>query len=198
MKKENLMPLNLQFFAENPPEETPKENLENPNNETPKDESNPEEKPKEAKNEPSAQDLMVEMARLKRQLDKTSAEAKEWKEKFRSTQSEKEVLDAEKAEAEAKKEEEFESMKRQLKVNEFTENFMALGYSRDLAKQAAAAQVDGDTDTLFKIQKDVQEQVIKAREQEWLANRPELQSGGTPKEEEDPFVKGFNSVKQYH
>ena len=201
MKRENLMPLNLQFFAE-PSESTPKEDPKPEDNPAPKEDPKPEEKPNDdpepEKKEPTAQELMIELSRLKRQLDKTSSEAREWKDKFRSTQSEKEILDAEKAEAEAARLEEFESMKKQLKVNEYTENFMALGYSKDLAKQAATAQVDGDTETLFKIQSDVQAQLIKAKEAEWLASRPELKTGGQPKEEEDLFIKGFNSVKQYH
>ena len=204
MKKENLLPLNLQFFAENPdadPSPDDKGTSESKDDTVPKDESPEKEDPKgddSEKKEPTAQELMIEVSRLKRQLDKTSSEAKEWKEKFRSTQSEKEILDAEKAEAEAARLEEFEAMKKQLKVNEFTENFMALGYSKDLAKQAATAQVDGDTETLFKIQSDVQAQIIKPKESEWLASRPELKTGGQPKEEDDPFIKGFNSVKQYH
>lgn len=205
MKKENLLPLNLQFFAENPDPEN-KDNPTPQDNPTPKDDPEPEKKdpepekkdPEPEKKEPTTQELMLEMAKLKRAVDKASSEAAEYKKKWRESLSETEKASMEKAEAEAKKEEEFESMKKQLKVNEYTENFMALGYSKDLAKQAATAQVDGDTETLFKIQSDVQTQLIKAKEAEWLASRPELKTGGQPKEEEDLFIKGFNSVKQYH
>jgi len=205
MKKENLLPLNLQFFAENPDPEN-KDNPTPQDNPTPKDDPEPEKKdpepekkdPEPEKKEPTAQELMVEMAKLKRAVDKATSEAAEYKKKWRDSLSETEQINLEKAEAEAKKEEEFEAMKKQLKVNEFTENFMALGYSKDLAKQAATAQVDGDTETLFKIQSDVQAQIIKQKESEWLASRPELKTGGQPKEEDDPFIKGFNSVKQYH
>ena len=162
MKKENLLPLNLQFFAENPDPEN-KDNPTPQDNPTPKDDPEPEKKdpepekkdPEPEKKEPTTQELMLEMAKLKRAVDKASSEAAEYKKKWRESLSETEKASREKAEAEAKKEEEFESMKKQLKVNEYTENFMALGYSKDLAKQAATAQVDGDTETLFKIQSDV-------------------------------------------
>lgn len=146
------------------PQEQPKE--------TPKD--NPQGKEQA---EPSAQELMVEIAKLKRMVDKNASEAKEWKEKFRSTQSEKEVLDAEKAEAEAKRTEEFEQMKKTIQVHDLTENFMDLGYSKELAKKAATAQVDGDTQALLSIQKQFQENQKKTWEADFLASRPEINVG---------------------
>lgn len=152
--------------------ETPKETVK----ETATKDASKEQKP--AETEPSSQDLMVEIARLKRMVDKNASEAKEWKEKFRSTQSEKEILDAEKAEAQAKRDEEFESMKRTIKVHDLTENFMDLKYPKDLAKKAAEAQVDGDTETLLTIQKQFQEQQKKTWESEFLASRPDINIGG--------------------
>lgn len=140
-----------------------------------KPETKPETKPE---NEPSAQELMVEIAKLKRMVDKNASEAKEWKEKFRSTQSEKEVMDAEKAEAEAKRAEEFEFMKKTIQIHDLTENFMDLGYSKDLAKKAATAQVDGDTQALLTIQKQFQEGQKKAWEADFLASRPDINIGG--------------------
>ena len=149
--------------------------------ETPQEQ--PKETPKEnpqgkEQAEPSAQELMVEIAKLKRMVDKNASEAKEWKEKFRSTQSEKEVLDAEKAEAEAKRTEEFEQMKKTIQVHDLTENFMDLGYSKELAKKAATAQVDGDTQALLSIQKQFQENQKKTWEADFLASRPDINIGG--------------------
>lgn len=157
------------------PEETPKE--------TPKEPDKPEgttvepkkEEPKEK--QPDVQELMVEIAKLKRQADKNASEAKEWKEKFRSTQSEKEILDAEKAEAQAKRDEEFADMKRRLEINDLAENFMDLGYSKDLAKKAATAQIDGDTAALLGFQKQFNELQKKNWEEEFIASRPEINVG---------------------
>ena len=140
-----------------------------------KPETKPETKPE---NEPSAQELMVEIAKLKRMVDKNASEAAQWKEKFRSTQSEKEVMDAEKAEAEAKRAEEFDFMKKTIQIHDLTENFMDLGYSKDLAKKAATAQVDGDTQALLNIQKQFQEGQKKAWEADFLASRPDINIGG--------------------
>ena len=158
-------------------QETPETKTTEAPQEQPKE--TPKEIPQEKEqNEPSSQELMVEIAKLKRMVDKNASEAKEWKEKFRSTQSEKEVLDAEKAEAEAKRAEEFEQMKKTIQVHDLTENFMDLGYSKELAKKAATAQVDGDTQALLSIQKQFQENQKKTWEADFLASRPDINIGG--------------------
>ncbi len=157
------------------------ENEETPKTENVKDTQNEKEttKSKAGENEqPNVNDLMVEIAKLKRSVDKASSEAKEWKEKFRSTQSEKEILDAEKAEAQAKRDEEFESMKKTIKIHDLTENFMDLGYPKDLAKKSATAQVEGDTQALLGFQKQFQESQKKTWESEFLASRPDINIGG--------------------
>lgn len=123
--------------------------------------------------------MMVEKAKSDRQSDKNAKEAKEWKEKYRSTQSEKEVMDAEKAEAIAQREAEFESMKKTIQIQNLTENFMDMGYSKELAKKAATAQADNDTQTLLDIQKQFNEAQKKAWEAEFLKNRPDVNIGGT-------------------
>lgn len=184
--KETKMPLKLQFFAEG--EEEPKQE-EIPD--VPKDE--PKETPKETPKD--EQDLMVEIARLKRQLDKASSEAADYKKKFRATQSEKEILDAEKAEAQARRDEEFADMKRRLAISDMTEKYVSLGYPVELAKQAAAADVDQDAETRFKIQAQVDAEKKKAWEKEFIASRPQIAAGTGEQQNEDPFLKGFNSVK---
>lgn len=184
--KKMKMPLNLQFFAEGAPEEAPEE----------KPEEKKEEKPEEKKEEPTVQEMMVELAKMKRQLDKASSEAAEYKKKFRATQSEKEIMDAEKAEAQARRDEEFEAMKREITINKLAKNYMALGYSSEMAEAAATADVDNDSETRFKIQAQVDAEKKKAWEKEFIASRPQIAAGtGGTNAEEDPFLKGFNSVK---
>lgn len=182
--KETKMPLKLQFFAE-----------EEPKVEEPKEEPKAEEKKEEPKNEPSIQELMVEIAKLKRERDRASSEAADYKKKFRATQTEKEVMDAEKAEAQAKRDEEFEAMKRELNINRITKNYMALGYPAELAEKAATADVDNDSETRFKIQAQVDAEKKKAWEKDFIASRPQIAAGTGSQQEEDPFLKGFNSVK---
>lgn len=200
--KRNLLPLNLQYFAEGETEtpETatpPTEEKPDVKKETPEPEKKePEKKEPEKK---SYEEVLIENAKLKRALDKTSSEAAEYKHKWKDSLTEKEQIDLEQAEAKAKHEEEFEALVRKDKIHDLTETFMDLGYSKESAKKAAAAQVDGDTETLFMIQKQQQEQMLKAEEAKWIASRPQVQVGsGAATDEEDPFVKGFKSVKQFH
>lgn len=156
------------------------ENKETPvtpeNTKTPAAEPKPENKPQEGEVNP--QELLTEIAKLKRMVDKNASEAKEWKEKYRSTMSEKEVMDAEKAEAEAKRSEEFEQMKKTIQIHDLTENFMDLGYPKDLAKKSATAQVEGDTQALLGYQKQFQESQKKTWEADFLASRPDINIGG--------------------
>ena len=171
-------------------------NLENQNleNETvdvatePKKDVNVEQK--EVK-EPTVQELMVEIAKLKRGLDKASSEAADYKKKYNATLSEKEKADIEKAEKEAEKEEKYNQLLRENSINKLEKNFVLLGYNEEQAYKAATAQYDGNTDELFKIQLEVQKTLVKAKEAEWLKNRPPVNSGGGSNDD-DPFMQGFN------
>lgn len=129
-------------------------------------------------------EMMIENAKLKRLSDKNSSEAADWKKKYRSTQSEKEVLDAEKAEAEAMKDERLKELERKDKIHDFTESFMDLGYSKEDAKKAATAQVDGDTEVLLALQKEFTKAQVEAEKQKILSEMPQpnIGVGGTGKQ----------------
>lgn len=142
--------------------------------------------------EPTVQELMVEMAKLKKAQEKAASEAAEYKKKYQATLSEKEQASIEKAEKEAEREEQFNMLVRENSINKLEKNFVLLGYSEEQANKAATAQYDGDTETLFKIQSEVQQALVKAKEAEWLKSRPPVNSGGGNNNEEDPFLKGFN------
>ena len=146
---------------------------------------------KPEKVEPTVQELRVEIAKLKRGLDKAASEAADYKKKYNATLSEKEQADLEKAEREAEKEERYNQLLRENSINKLEKNFVLLGYNETQANKAATAQYDGNTDELFKIQQEVQQTLIKAKEAEWIKNRPLVNSGGSNKEE-DAFLKGFN------
>ena len=78
-------------------------------------------------------------------------------------------------------------------ASNYEKNFLTLGYSQELAKKAAEAQFEGDTDTLFLVQSQVQEAIVKAKEAEWYKNRPEITTGAGDGSKDDPFLQGFNS-----
>ena len=149
---------------------------------------------KEEKPEPTVQELMVEIAKLRREKDKNASEAADWKKKFRETQSAEEKASAEKAEREAQRQAEYEALVRKNQIHDLTENFMDQGYSKELARKAATSWVDNDKDTLLECQKQFNAQLIASEKEKWIASRPEINAGTGPAEEEDPFIKGFNSV----
>ena len=140
----------------------------------------------------SAQELLVEIAKLKRERDKNASEAAKWKKEFRATQSVQEVANAEKAEAEARRQEEFDSMKRELTINRLEKTYLAMQYTPEEASKMAVAEADGDFEAKVKIMSEVDARKKKSYEAEWLASRPEINTGGGSGNDEDPFIKGFN------
>ena len=149
-------------------EETEIEEKQEPVNEEPKEEKKP---------EPSQQDLLKEIAKLKRERDKASSEAADFKKKWKSTLTEKETLDEEKAEREAEREAKFAEMERTIKINDLAENYMEEGYSKDLAKKMAVAEVDGDTETQHQIRLQQKANERKEWEKEFYKNRPQINAG---------------------
>lgn len=98
-------------------------------------------------------ELLADNKRMKKAIDKATADASEWKKKYMATQSESEKLSMEKAERDAALKEELEALRKESKVNKYAKSFMACGYSEEMATKAAEAQYSGDTDELFRLQK---------------------------------------------
>ena len=184
--KENKVkiPFNLQFFAEPAPEPTPEP--------TPTPEPEPTPEPQLSAEE-QLQQMRVEMAKMKKSLDKATGEAADYKKQLRARQSEDEIRLQEKAEKEAERQEQFDKLLKENTVNKLSKNFLKLGYPEDKAEEAANAQYDGDTETLFRIQSEVQASLIKQKEAEWLKSRPPVTTGAGDGDEVDPFLQGFNS-----
>lgn len=200
MEKKELLKMNLQHFAE-PTPEPPKDEPKPPAQEPSKDQ--PSNNPGSGSDEPQPsleeqmQQLRIENAKLKKAQEDAATDASNWKKKYNATLSDAEKLAQEKADKEAEKDAELNRLRRESAVSKFEKNFLTLGYSQELAQKAAEAQFDGDTDTLFLVQSQAQEAILKAKESEWYKNRPEVNTGVSNGGEEDPFLKGFNSVGNY-
>lgn len=193
MEKKELLKMNLQHFAE-PAAEPPKDNPKPPTAEPPKDETKDE--PENGEPQPSLeeqlQQMRIENAKLKKAQEDAARDASSWKKKYNATLSDAEKLAQEKADKEAEKDAELNRLRRESAVSKFEKNFLTLGYSQELAKKAAEAQFEGDTDTLFLVQSQAQEAILKAKENEWYKTRPEINTG-VSNGKEDPFLQGFNS-----
>ena len=188
-QNESKFPLNLQFFAE--PEPTPEPNPEP--TPAPQPSTEPQPKEPELSAEERLQQIMVENAKLKKATDKATSEAAEFKKKWKSALTEQEKADMEKAEKEAERQGQYESLLRENSINKFEKNFLKLGYSPELAVKASEAQFDNDTESLFEIQSQHQANIVKQKQNEWLKTRPTPQGGNGEGEKLDPFLAGFNS-----
>lgn len=151
----------------------------------------------EQANEPSIQDLMNQIATLKRAVDKSSSEAADYKKKWRETLSATEQASQEKAEAAAAEAERVKALERKVAIYDYEKQYSALGYSPEDASKAATLQFDGDTEGLFKLQRDIQSardaQLRESIEKEIYKNIPDPNMGHG-KVDDDPFLKGFTSV----
>ena len=139
------------------------------------------------------QQMRIENAKLKKAQEDAATDASNWKKKYNATLSDAEKLAQEKADKEAEKDAELAKLRKESAVSKYEKNFLTLGYSQELAKKAAEAQFEGDTDTLFLVQSQAQEAIVKAKEAEWYKNRPEITTGAGDGSKDDPFLQGFNS-----
>lgn len=188
----NLQPFmktDLQFFAESAAEPSDSEPDMSVQTTEPEQESN-----QEPSIEEQLQQLRIENEKLKRAQEKAATDASSWKKKYNETLTDTQKAAQEKAEKEAEREEQYQTLLKENSVTKLEKNFLKLGYPEEKAHEAAEAQYGNDTDTLFRIQQEVQQSLVKQAEAEWLKNRPPVNTGAGEGKEEDAFLKGFNSV----
>ena len=174
MKENEKIPMNIQFFAE--PEDTGKEQPTAEPEDTGKEQ--PTGEPEDTGKEPTVQELMVELAKLKKAQERAASEAAEYKKKYNAKLSEKERVDAEKAEREAEREEQFQQLLRENKINKLEKYYLGeLKYTPDEASQMAVAEVDDDFDAKLKIQLAVDKRKKKEYEAEFIKSRPQMNAG---------------------
>ncbi len=124
------------------------------------------------------QDILNEMAKLKRMYDKASSEAAEFKKKYRESLSEAEKASMEKAEKEAAREEEFNKLVRENNINRLEKQYLKLGYTADEAERMAIAEADNDQELKIKIMSEVDGRKQKEFEEKFYASRPNVNVGG--------------------
>ena len=201
MRKQNFEPvkMNLQLFAEDPSDKPADRGTGNELGDEPGDgegagehEDNPEEDDVPNLAEENAS-LKVQLAKMKKAMDKATSDTAKYKKQLREKQSAEEIALQEKAEKEAEREEAYQKLLKENTVTKYEKNFLALGYSEELATKAANAQYDGDTEELFKIQQDFQTNLLKQKEAEWAKSRPNPQAGNGEGDDIDAFLKGFGA-----
>lgn len=123
------------------------------------------------------QALMVENAKLKRATDKATSEASDYKKKWKASLSEVEQASFERAEEQARKEEQFQQLLRENQINKAEKDYLRLGYTAEESAKMAVAEIDNDFDAKIKIMAEVDARKRKEYEAEWLRSRPAVSAG---------------------
>lgn len=142
------------------------------------------------------QELMNELAKMRKASDKNASEAADWKKKYRNTLDAQTKASEEAAEKKAAEETRVASLERKVKIYEGTSKHLKMGWTAELAEKGATALADGDMDTYMELQSQATAQAIEAEKAKWLKSRPDINAGtGT---DTDPFIAGFKSeMKKY-
>ena len=121
-----------------------------------------------------------EVTKLKEALSKANSDAASWKRQFREKQTEAERAEAERKEREAAVEDELRTLRRDKSVSGYVAQYLALGYTQELALKAAEATADNDAATIMICQQEYIEAKTKELEAAALNKQPTLTKGAPP------------------
>ena len=125
-------------------------------------------------------DESEETRRLKLALSKANSEASEWKKALREKQTEAERAEAERAEREKAVEDELRTLRRDKTVSGYIAQYLALGYTQELALKAAEATADNDAATIMSCQQEYLAEKTKELEAAALNKQPTITAGSPP------------------
>ena len=145
----------------------------------------------ETPNQPELTDLQKQIAEYEKQVKSLKAtlsernseaanrkrEAEEWKNKYTSTLSEQEQLEAKRREAEEATARELAELKRDSMISKHKAKYLSMGYSEELAQSSAEARADGNDDILFKNEATFAQQIRESAKAEYLKGQPSISSG---------------------
>ena len=121
-----------------------------------------------------------EVTKLKAALSKANSDAAEWKRQFREKQTEAERAEAERKEREAAVEDELRTLRRDKSVSGYVAQYLALGYTQELALKAAEATADNDAATIMSCQQEYLAEKTKELEAAALNKQPTITAGSPP------------------
>ena len=121
-----------------------------------------------------------EVKKLKTALSNANSQAADWKRQFREKQTEAERAEAERAEREKAVEEELKTLRKEKTVSGYQAQYLALGYSNELALKAAEATADGNAAEIMMCQQEFLKAKTTELEAAALNKQPTLSVGSTP------------------
>lgn len=128
-------------------------------------------------NEPQNPMQTYETDKLKAAVTKANAEAARLKRELQARMSEEERREAERKAKEDEVNEKLAELQRAKIVSDTKAQYLALGYEQSLADRAAEAAADNDHGTLFLVQKQHQDALVKQIRAEALKNTPKPSGG---------------------
>ena len=137
-----------------------------------------------------------EVTKLKAALSRANSESAEWKRQFREKQTEAERAEAERKEHEAAVEEELRTLRRDKSVSGYVAQYLALGYTQELALKAAEATADNDAATIMSCQQEYIEAKTKELEAAALNKQPSI-TPGAPPTAKDADKDAINKTRGY-
>ena len=127
--------------------------------------------------------------KLREALSKANGDAAEWKRKYRATLDDAKRAEEERAERDRAKDEELATLRKERQISQLEAQYLAVGYSPELASSSAKAQADGDTATVLANQTKFIEDTKKKLEAEALGKQPPITPGKPPKGEDDKLAE---------
>ena len=134
-----------------------------------------------------------ELAKLKNSLNKASSEAAEYKRQLKEKMTEQERIEAERQEELAKKDKLLNDLIKEKKVTDFTNNFLSVGFTDEIAKNSAEAIVNEDYATVFNNLKTFVEGVEKSAKAEVIKSTPK--PTGTQNDTPSVTKEQFNKME---
>lgn len=168
--------MNLQLFAEDPPADTPPEE---PPADNPPGDDNP----------PTVEELMTQLAqerainaKNKVALDKALKDNGNLTKQLRTRMTAEEQQQEAEQEAQRAKDKEFNDMKTQLRVMNFSKRFMGMGMDEKTAESIATLTPTMENEEEFfnilgNFIKDSNQKAAESHMQEFLKNRPDIKAG---------------------
>lgn len=123
--------------------------------------------------------------KLKEALSRANGDAAEWKRKYRATLDDAKRAEEERAERDRERDEELATLRKERQISKLEAQYLAVGYSAELASSSAKAQADGDTATVLANQTKFIEETRKRLEAEALGKQPPITPGKPPKGEDE-------------
>lgn len=174
-RHESMLPMNLQFFAENAGEGAADSTNPTNDGDTNNTETSSTKTYEDALAEIAA--AQAEVKKLKADRDAALKKAGDATKQLRAKMTESELEAEKKAAADEERQAHLKELEEYKAQNEALKRYRLQGMSDDLAEKAAKAEIEGDMDALADVQRQHTQALIKEKEAEWKASRPRVNIG---------------------